>query len=163
MKNWGVCSRLAELTGFSRDVFYIWLGRKQTRYSQTPSLETILEFCYACNVTPLQVMPSADTLLHAIWDETLPRYRRSQRFTRNRVDRGSAQELLQSVLDGCEKLTNVKQLAQRLGHLFLSMILGLILILSEPACLQGRKKRRECTEASMSRRRNLCATQDVES
>ncbi len=116
MKNRGVCSRLAELTGFSRDLFYIWLGRKQTRYSQTPSLETILEFCYACNVTPFQVMSSADALLHAIWDETLPRYRRPQRFTRSRVDRGYAQELLQSVLDGCEKLTGVKQLAQRLGH-----------------------------------------------
>src|SRR5436309_1275264 len=71
MKNRGVCSRLAELTGFSRDLFYIWLGRKQTRYSQTPSLETILEFCYACNVTPFQVMSSADALLHAIGNESL--------------------------------------------------------------------------------------------
>lgn len=116
MENRGVCSRLAELTGFSRDVFYIWLGRKQTRYSQTPSLETILEFCYACNVTPLQVMSNADALLHAIWDKTLPRYHRPGRFTRSRVDRRYAQELLQSVLDGREELTSVKHLAQRLGH-----------------------------------------------
>lgn len=116
MRNRGVCSRLAELTGFSRDVFYLWLGRKQTRYSQMPSLETILEFCYVCNVTPLQVMSSPDGLLCAIWDETIPRYRRPQRFTRSRVNRESAQELLQSVLDGREKLTSVKQLAQRLGH-----------------------------------------------
>jgi hypothetical protein len=116
MKNRGVCSRLVELTGFSRDVFYIWLGRKQIRYSQTPSLETILEFCYACNVTPLRVMSSADALLHAIWDETLPRYRRPGRFTRSRLDRGYAQELLQSVLDGREKLTDVEHLARRLQH-----------------------------------------------
>ncbi len=31
MKNRGVCSKLAEMTGFSRDLFYIWLGRKRTR------------------------------------------------------------------------------------------------------------------------------------
>ncbi len=116
MKNWGVCSRLAKLTGFSRDVFYLWLGRKQTHYSQVPSLETILEFCYVCNVTPFQIMSSPDALLSAIWDETIPRYRRPQRFTRSRVNREDVRELLQSVLDGREKLTGVKLLAQRLGH-----------------------------------------------
>jgi len=116
MKNRGICSRLAQLTGFSREVFYIWLGRKQTRYPHVPSLETILEFCYACNVTPLQVMSSSDAILHALWNENLPRYRRPGRFTRSRLDREYAQELLQSVLDGREKLTSVKHLAQRLGH-----------------------------------------------
>jgi len=116
MKNRGVCSRLAELSGFSRDLFYIWLGRKQTRYSHTPSLETILEFCYACNVTPFQVISSADALLHAIWDETLLRYRRPQRFTRRRVDREQCQERLQAVLDGREELLGVRQLAKLLGY-----------------------------------------------
>jgi DNA-binding phage protein len=116
MKNRGGCSKLAELTGFSRDVFYIWLGRKQTRYSQTPSLETILEFCYACNVTPLQVISSTDALLDAIWDETLPRYRRPGRFTRKRVDRELCQERLQAVVDGRETLLGVRQLAKLLGY-----------------------------------------------
>jgi hypothetical protein len=116
MKNRGACSRLAELTGFSRDLFYIWLGRKQTRYSHTPSLETILEFCYACNVTPLQVISSADALLHAVWDETLPRYRRPGRFTRRRVNREQCQEHIQAVLDGREEVLGVRQLARRLGY-----------------------------------------------
>jgi TniQ len=116
MKNRGVCSRLAELTGFSRDLFYIWLGRKQTRYSQTPSLETILEFCYACNVTPFQVISSADALLHAIWNESLLQYRRPQRFTRRRVDRERCQEHIQAVLDGRKELLGVRQLARQLGY-----------------------------------------------
>ena len=116
MKNRGVCSRLAELTGFSRDLFYIWLGRKQTRYSQTPSLETILEFCYACKVTPVQVISSADALLHAIWNEMLPGSRRPGRFTRRRVDRAYCQERLQAVLDGREELLGVRQLARQLGY-----------------------------------------------
>lgn len=116
MKTRGVCSRLAELTGFSRDVFYIWLGRKQSRYLQTPSLETILEFCYACNVTPLQVISGADALLQAIWDETHPRYRRPGRFTRRRVNREQCQERIQAVLDGREELLGVRQLARKLGY-----------------------------------------------
>ncbi len=116
MKNRGACSRLAKLTGFSREMFYIWLGRKQTRYLQTPSLETILEFCYACNVTPLQVISSADALLQAVWDETLPRYRRPRRFTRRRVNREQCQEHIQAVLDGREELLGVRQLARQLGY-----------------------------------------------
>jgi TniQ len=116
MKERGICSKLAHLTGFSRDVFYLWLGRKQTRYSHTPSLETILEFCYACGVTPLQIMLTSDALLQAIRNEALPRQRRPQRFTRSRVDREHAHELLQAILDGREELTGVKQLARRLGH-----------------------------------------------
>ena len=116
MKNRGVCSKLAELTGFSRDLFYIWLGRKQTRYSQTPSLETILEFCYACNVTPFEVISNADALLHAIWDETPPRQRRPHRFTRRRIDRARCQERLQAVLDGQEEPLGIRQLARQLGY-----------------------------------------------
>jgi TniQ len=116
MKNRGVCSKLAEMTGFSRDLFYIWLGRKRTRYSQTPSLETILEFCYACNVTPFQVISNADVLLQAIWDETFPRHRRPQRFTRRHVDRECCQERIQAILDGREELLGVRQLAGLLGY-----------------------------------------------
>lgn len=116
MKEWGACSRLSKLTGFSRDVFYIWLGRKQLSYSQTPSLETILEFCYACNVTPLQVISTSDTLLRIVQSEALSPHRRPQRFIRSRVDRAHMQELLEAVLDGREELVGVMHLAQRLGH-----------------------------------------------
>jgi DNA-binding phage protein len=116
MKKRGTCSKLAELSGFSRELFYLWLGRKRTRYPHTPSLETILEFCYACNGTPLQVIASADAILHAAWDETLPRYRRPGRFTRRRVDREQCQERIQAVLDGREELLGIRQLARRLGY-----------------------------------------------
>ena len=47
----GEQSRLAELAGLARGQFARWLNR-----SLTPILESILEFCYVCDVTPLQVL-----------------------------------------------------------------------------------------------------------
>jgi len=116
LKKRGTRAKLVEHTGFDREVFSFWLGRKRGQDSHTPSLETILEFCYACNVTPLQVISSADALLHAIWDETLPHNRRPERFTRRRVDRERCRERLQAVLDGREALLGLHQLARVLGY-----------------------------------------------
>ena len=116
LKKRGTRTKLAEYTGFDRDLFSFWLGRKHGHHAHTPSLETILEFCYACNVRPLQVMSSADALLHAVWDETLPRSHRPGRFTRKRVDRERCQEHIQAVLDGREELLGVRQLARQLGY-----------------------------------------------
>jgi len=116
LKKRGTRTKLVEHTGFDRDLFSYWLGRKRGHHVHTPSLETILEFCYACNVAPLQALSSADALLHAIWDQTLPRYRRPGRFTRRRVDRERCQEHLQAVLDGHEELLGVRQLATQLGY-----------------------------------------------
>jgi hypothetical protein len=67
-------------------------------------------------VTPLQVISGADVLLHAIWDETHPRYRRPGRFTRRRVNQEQCQERIQAVLDGREELLGVRQLARKLGY-----------------------------------------------
>jgi hypothetical protein len=113
---WGVCSKLADLTGFSRDVFYLWVGRRNRSYSHHPSLETILEFCYACDVTPLQVMENADALLQAVRSETPLRQRRPHRFTRSRVDRERCLELIQAVLNGQEEPLGASQVARRLGY-----------------------------------------------
>jgi len=88
---------------------------KHTLYPHTPSLETLLEFCYACQVTPLQIMRTPGTLLHAIQTEMSPRPRRPQRFTRRPVDRQQVQELLQAILDGRAELAGVTNLARRLG------------------------------------------------
>lgn len=115
LKEWGNCSKLADLTGFSRGVFYLWIGRKKRSYSHSPTLETIFEFCYACNVTPLQVSKSADTLLQVVRDETQPRQRRPNRFTRSRVDRERCLELIQTVLNGQEEPLGPYQVARRLG------------------------------------------------
>src|SRR5260370_38732938 len=113
---WGSCSKLADLTGFSRDVFYLWVGRKNRSYAHSPSLETIFEFCYACDVTPLQVMEDADTLLQVVRDETQLRRRRPSRFTRSRVDRERCRELIQAVLNGQEEPLEASQVARRLAY-----------------------------------------------
>ncbi|HCJ33237.1 MAG TPA: hypothetical protein DHV65_02935, partial [Ktedonobacter sp.] len=47
----GEQSRLAELAGLARGQLATWLRR-----SCTPTLQSLLEFCYVCNVTPLQVL-----------------------------------------------------------------------------------------------------------
>src|SRR5437667_3643999 len=47
----GEQSRLAELAGLARGQLATWLRR-----SHTPTLGSILELCYACNVTPLQIL-----------------------------------------------------------------------------------------------------------
>ncbi|HYU71540.1 MAG TPA: TniQ family protein [Ktedonobacteraceae bacterium] len=116
LKEWGVCSKLADLTGFSRDVFYLWVGRKNRSYAHNPSLETIFEFCYACNVTPLQVMKTSDILLQVVRDETHLQQRRPSRFTRSRVDQERCREFIQAVLDGREEPLGAYQVARRLGY-----------------------------------------------
>src|SRR5438132_1372828 len=47
----GEQSRLAELAGLARGQLATWLRR-----SHLPTLRSILELCYVCNVTPLQVL-----------------------------------------------------------------------------------------------------------
>ncbi len=115
MKEWGACSKLSDLTGLDRTTFYLWLGRMRRASSYTPTLEAILSFCYACNLTPLQLMTAPDSLLHAVQNGAPAREPRPHRSKRN-VDRKRAWELIQAVLDGREELTGVMQLARRLGH-----------------------------------------------
>ena len=47
----GEQSRLAELAGLARGQLATWLRR-----SHMPTLQSILELCYVCNVTPLQIL-----------------------------------------------------------------------------------------------------------
>jgi DNA-binding phage protein len=106
-------SKLARLAGITRQALHRW-GNNDDTY--TPTLQTLLKFCYACNVTPLQVMRNQlDHLQHASsqgteGDSSLPH--RPMR----RVDRERCQALLQAVLDGREELLGVYPIAQRLGY-----------------------------------------------
>lgn len=107
----GEQSRLAELAGLARGPFACWLNR-----SQTPILENILEFCYVCNVTPLQVLLGDLAPLRKIVVEgkpyRLPRARRPMQP----VDRSRCQELIQAVLDGREEPLGYVRVAERLGY-----------------------------------------------
>jgi DNA-binding phage protein len=106
-------SKLAQVTGIDRTNLYRWIDADDT---YTPTLETILKFCYVCKVTPLQVMSGQlDHLQQTIQRGTelsppLPR-RQNQR-----VDRERCQATLQAILDGREEPLGVYQVAERLGY-----------------------------------------------
>jgi transcriptional regulator with XRE-family HTH domain len=107
----GEQSRLAELAGLARGQFARWLRR-----SCTPSLQSILEFCYVCDVTPLQVLTGNLTPLKRVIQEgkpsRLPRSRRSYRP----VDREYCLKRIQAILDGREEPLGYVQLAEQLGY-----------------------------------------------
>jgi transcriptional regulator with XRE-family HTH domain len=107
----GEQSRLAELAGLARGQLATWLRR-----SHTPTLQSLLEFCYVCNVTPLQILKGDLAPLRWIVQEGKPyrppRARRPFRL----VDRRRCQELIQAVLDGREAPLGPVQIAERLGY-----------------------------------------------
>lgn len=104
-------SRLAELAGLARGQFARWLRR-----SSTPRLQSILEFCYVCDVTPLQILMGDLTSLKLVLQEgkpyRLPRSRRSYRP----VDREQCLERMQAVLSGQEEPKSFAQIAKQLRH-----------------------------------------------
>ena len=150
LKRWGNGSKLADLTGFSREVFSVWVRSKDRPSSHNPTLENLFEFCYACNVTPLQVLKSADVLLQVVRDETQPRLRRPRRFTRSRFNRERCLECIQTVLNGQEEPLGPYQIARRLGYdmrLLKYRFPQECQLLTQQA-QQYRRQRREMREAS---------------
>ena len=109
----GMATKLARLSGLGRTHFYAWMSNSPTR--RTPSLESLLAFCYICNVSPLQVMTGHLTLLDtALQEETLPR-RRLYAHPHPRIDQKRCLELIRAVLDGQEEPLGFTQVAKRLG------------------------------------------------
>jgi len=113
-------SKLARFTGITRQALHRWVNNDDT---YTPTLQTLLKFCYACQVTPLQVMRNQLDHLQQVCeqrtgdDSPLP-----QRPMRQVVDRGRCQALLQAVLDGREEPLGLSQIAQRLGYAEVSLL-----------------------------------------
>ena len=107
----GEQSRLAELAGLARGQLATWLRR-----SHTPTLQSILEFCYVCNVAPIQVLTGNLSLLKRIIQEGKPcRPPRARRLVRP-LDREYCLERIQAILDGKEEPLGYVQLAQQLGY-----------------------------------------------
>ncbi len=107
----GEQSRLAELAGLARGQLATWLSR-----SHTPTLGSILEFCYVCNVTPRQILLGDLAPLRQVITQGKPfRPPRSRRLYRL-VDREQCLERIQAVLDGREKPLGYRSLAQQLGY-----------------------------------------------
>ena len=63
----GEQSRLADLAGLARGQLAVWLRR-----SHTPTFKSVLEFCYVCNVTPLQVLTGDLVLLKRVLQAGTP-------------------------------------------------------------------------------------------
>lgn len=106
----GEQSRLAELAGLARGQLATWLRR-----SHTPTLGSILEVCYVCNVTPLQVLRGDLAPLRQVIAEGKPhRPPRSRRRYRP-FDRQRCMERIQAILDGREEPIGYGTLARQLG------------------------------------------------
>ncbi len=106
----GEQSRLAELAGLARGQLATWLRR-----SHTPTLESIVEFCYVCNVTPLQVLRGDLVPLKRIIQEGKPHRSPRARRSPRAFDRERCLERIQAVLDGREEPIGYVQLARQLG------------------------------------------------
>ncbi len=106
-------SKLARVTGITRQALHRWANADDT---YTPTLQTLLKFCYVCKVTPVQVMSNQlDHLRQASSQGTAGDAPLPARPMR-RVDRERCQALLQAVLDGREEPLGVYRIAQRLGY-----------------------------------------------
>jgi len=103
--------QVEHLTGVKRHIFNQW-----SQLQKIPSFETILELCYVCEVTPVQVMNGEITSLV----ETFQRRGSSRppvhRYAKPRVDPARSLELIHAVLDGREKPLGMRQLCKRLGY-----------------------------------------------
>ncbi len=107
-------SKLARVAGITRQALHHWV-KSDDPYA--PTFQTLLQFCYACNVTPLQVMRNELDHFQQINErETGSDSFRPQRPVRRVVDRERCQTLLQAVLDGKEEPLGTSQVAQRLGY-----------------------------------------------
>lgn len=110
MQEKGAFATLAHLTGFDRVVFYAWV-----RGTERPSLEMLLQFCYVCQVTPLQVMKNQLTPLKEVLESGRSSRPPWPRRAYRQVDRDRCLSYLQAVLDGREEPLGMHHLAIRLG------------------------------------------------
>jgi hypothetical protein len=116
MKERGTCSKFADITGFSANILSLWAGHKNIPYAYNPPLEAIFEFCYACNVTPLQVMVTPEVLLQVVREEMPLRHNRPRRSTGRHRDPKQCLEHIQAFLSGREEPLGVYEAAKQLGY-----------------------------------------------
>jgi transcriptional regulator with XRE-family HTH domain len=102
--------QVERLTGVKQDVINQWLQRKKT-----PSLETILQLCYVCEVTPVQIMNGEIASLIETLQCGISSRPAVSRRTKPRADRDRCLELIHAVLDGREEPLGIRQLCERLG------------------------------------------------
>jgi len=104
-------SKLAELTGLARGQLATWLRR-----SHTPTLGSILELCYVCNVTPLQILLGDLAPLKQVIAQGKPHRLPRARRLRRTFDREHCLERIQAILGGREEPIGYATLARQLGY-----------------------------------------------
>jgi hypothetical protein len=112
----GAAFRLKRLTGVHTTFLRYSLNNFDEPHSYAPSLKTILKFCYACDVTPLQIMSNQLASIKALVQKRAPRQARSHQPTPDRIDRQKCLTLMQAMIDGKEEPASLRQLAKRLGY-----------------------------------------------
>jgi TniQ len=112
----GATFRLKRLTGMSCKLLQQRWDSLDDPTSYAPSLKTILKFCYACDVTPLQIMSNQLTPLKALVQKRVPRTTQHHSQPLHRIDRQKCLEVMQAMIDGREEPTSLRQLAKRLGY-----------------------------------------------
>src|SRR5437667_1474642 len=106
-------SRLSRVSGIKREFLHRWVCNDDT---YTPTLETILKFCYICDVTPLQVMKNQVSRLRQIIESERAVRVPSPRPRLRRVNLEQCQTFLQAVLNGQEKPQGLRQIEKHLGY-----------------------------------------------
>jgi transcriptional regulator with XRE-family HTH domain len=103
--------RFSRLMGVSEELISQWRN-----FQKTPSLEKVLEVCYALELSPLQLMIDDSAAVREIilaTGEAKPR--QTRQHTLQRVDREYVKEYLQAVLDGREPCRSIHQIERHLG------------------------------------------------
>jgi TniQ len=103
--------QVERFTGVKRYILRQWFKQRWI-----PSLETILQLCYVCEVTPLQVMKGEISPLIEAITRCTPSRPSVHRRTRPKVDPERSLELIRAVLDGREEPLSLTQLCKRLGY-----------------------------------------------
>lgn len=103
--------QVERFTGVKRYILHQWF--KQRWIS---SLETILQLCYVCEVTPLQIRKGEIASLVEVIAHNTPSRPSVYRRTRPKVDPERSLELMQAVLDGRDEPLSLRQLCKRLGY-----------------------------------------------
>jgi transcriptional regulator with XRE-family HTH domain len=111
MKNQGALSAFAKFLGIKSGALYRWVeGVGQ------PSFEKILYLCYACGVTPQEVLTNqVPSLKQMLQIETTYHPPRLSRQPYKQINQEQCREFIQRVLHGKEGPLGVTQMARHLG------------------------------------------------
>ena len=81
-----------------------------------PLLESILRFCYACDVTPVQIMRNQVHPLRQTIEQRSPVHAPLPRSHYRRVNLEHCRAFLQAILEGHEKPRSLRQVEKHLGY-----------------------------------------------